>query len=313
MKNEKFPLVLMLEPLHKCNLNCSGCGRILEYKSTMDQTLSLEQCLSAIDECGAPVVTITGGEPTIYPHIDKLISETLKRGKVVYLCTNGQALAKKLADWQPHPRFNINVHVDGLSDTHDAITGRKGAFDRAIEAIKIAKAKGFTVCTNTTIYKQTDAEEIRGLFGLLKGIGVNGILMAPGFSYEDVNDKSVFLGRAEIVNKFKALKKELKRFPLWNSPLYLDFLTGDRTYSCLPWGTVTYNVRGWKAPCYLITDKHYKTFKEYIDNISRDSYGWDNDLRCKNCMVHSGFETAASMEVSKSVKDTAKMIWWTLC
>ncbi|MBU4484445.1 adenosyl-hopene transferase HpnH, partial [bacterium] len=282
------------------------------YRDTINQTLSLDECFKAIDECGAPVVTITGGEPSIYKDIDELVEKTLALGKVVYLCTNAQLLHKKIHDWKPHPRFNINVHVDGLAGTHDAITGKEGSFDKAIEGIKFAKKAGFTVCTNTTVYKRTSVEEIEALFETLKDVGVDGMLIAPGFGYEDVDDQSVFMGREEIIEKFKGLKKKIKKYPLWNSPPYLDFLTGKKEYSCLPWGTITYNVRGWKAPCYLITDGHYPTFREYMNNVSRDKYGWEKDKRCNNCMVHSGFETAASLEIMKSPIDLIKTIWWTL-
>lgn len=302
----------MLEPLHACNLTCSGCGRIREYRDSMSKMVLLADCLKAVDECNAPVVSICGGEPLLYPEIEELTSEILKRGRVVYLCTNGQVLEKKLSLFKPHPFFNFNVHIDGLQRTHDIIVEKDGAFAKAIEGVKAALAKGFTVCTNTTVYKQTSPSEICQLIGELTRLGVNGILLSPGYCYEDVDDQSVFLTREEIFEKFRAIRETGNGKRIWSTPLYLDFLSGLREYDCTPWGNVTYNIKGWKAPCYLITDGHYPTFGELMKNVEWERYGPKKDKRCENCMVHSGFEATVALTTGDSLKDALRMARWTL-
>lgn len=310
-KTPRFPLVLMLEPLHACNLKCEGCGRIREYEKTLSQQLPLDKALKAIDDCNAPVVSICGGEPLLYKDIAELVSQTIERGHVTYLCTNGTILDWKLDVFKPHPMFNINVHIDGMEKTHDAITKRPGTFRQVSENIRIAKAKGFTICTNTTIYKETSPEEIEDLFAHLHLLKVDGMLISPGFEYEDVNGV-FFMSRAEIAKKFQAVKKFAKKYRVWSTPLFLDFLAGQRDYNCTPWGNVTYNIEGWKAPCYLITDKHYKDYAEFMNAVDWDKYRLRSDVRCKNCMVHSGFEATVALETGSNWKDSLKMAWWTL-
>lgn len=309
---ERFPLVLMLEPLHACNLACAGCGRIREYREHLSKIVSLSDCLGAVDGCGAPVVSICGGEPLIYPEIGELVAEVLARGRVIYLCTNGQELAKKLDLFRPHRLFNINVHLDGLARTHDAIVGKEGAFDRAASGIRAAKRAGFTVCTNTTIYAQTDVEEIRALIDFLDGMGIDGMLLSPGFDYSDVADQSVFMTREAIVQKFGALRRAGRHRRVWSTPLFLDFLAGRRSLACTPWGNATYNVCGWKAPCYLITDNHYPTFPEFMNCVDWDRYGPGRDARCKNCMAHCGFEPTVALTTTDSIRDAFRMAVWTL-
>jgi len=311
-KTKRFPLVLMLEPLHACNLTCSGCGRIREYKDTISKMVPIEKCLKAVDECDAPVVSICGGEPLLYPEISELTREILKRGRVVYLCTNGQLLDKKLSLFKPHPYFNINVHIDGLQKTHDIIVEKDGAYAKAVDGIKSALSKGFTVCTNTTIYKQTSNSEICQLIGLLDKLGVHGILLSPSYCYEDVADQSVFLTKKEINEKFLSIRKTGNGKRIWSTPLYLDFLAGLREFDCTPWGNVTYNIKGWKAPCYLITDKHFETFAEFMDGVDWNRYGPGKDRRCGNCMVHSGFEATVALKTGDSIKDALRMARWTL-
>jgi hopanoid biosynthesis associated radical SAM protein HpnH len=308
----RFPLVLMLEPLHACNLSCTGCGRIREYKDQMSEMLSLDQCLKAIDDSGAPVVSICGGEPLIYPHIKELVKQTIARGRVVYLCTNGQDLEKKIGLFRPHKLFNINVHLDGLSKTHDLIVEKKGAFDKAIAGISAAKKEGFTVCTNTTVYKQTDAQEVIALIDYLDGLGIDGLLLSPAFDYSDVEDQSVFLTRDAIKEKFTQLREAGRGKKVWSTPLFLDFLTGARDYACTPWGNVTYNVKGWKAPCYLITDDHFDTYEKFIKDVKWEKYGPGNDKRCENCMCHCGFEPTVALTSTSSLKDALTMTKWTL-
>lgn len=309
--DERFPLVLMLEPLHACNLSCSGCGRIREYKDTVSEMVPIDKCLKAVDDCGAPVVSICGGEPLLYPEITKLIDEVLKRGKVVYLCTNGQVLGKKLSSLKPHPFFNINVHIDGLETTHDAIVEKRGAFSKATEGIEAAVKAGFTVCTNTTVYKQTSASEITALIERLEKLRVRGVLISPSYGYEDVEDQSVFLTRKEINQKFGELRKTLNGKRIWSTPLYLDFLAGLRDYECTPWGNVTYNIRGWKAPCYLITDGHYENYADLMKVVDWKRYGPGRDKRCTNCMVHSGFEATVALTVGSKAGDALRMARWT--
>ncbi|HEY6838876.1 MAG TPA: adenosyl-hopene transferase HpnH, partial [Geobacteraceae bacterium] len=283
-KVDKFPLVLMLEPTHLCNLACSGCGRIREYADTIQDMMSLEECLASVDECPAPVVTITGGEPFLYPHVYDLIEGVLARGKHIYLCTNGLLLEKALDKMRPHPNFTLNVHMDGLEETHDRILERKGTFKTAIEAIKKAKSLGFRVCTNTTIFKETDLVEIEMLFSKLTDLGVDGILVAPGFGYEAVGEK-LFLERRDIEKKFEQVYEMSKRFRFYSTPMYLKFLKGERKLDCTPWGNPTRNPRGWKAPCYLITDTHYPSYAEMMAKTDWEKYGVGKDERCAQCMM----------------------------
>lgn len=309
---EKFPLVLMLEPLHACNLKCEGCGRIREYASTMKEQVPLADCLKAVDDCKAPVVSICGGEPLLYKDIKTLVEECLKRGKVTYLCTNGTVLDYKLEAFKPGPMFNFNVHIDGMEKTHDAITKRPGTFRQIIENVKLAKKAGFTVCTNTTVYRETDVHEIEDLFRYLTMIGVDGMLISPGFEYTDVTDKDFFMKAGEIQEKFKAIRKFAKKYRVWSTPLYLDFVAGLRDYDCTPWGNVTYNIAGWKAPCYLITDRHYADYNDFINSVDWKKFSSREDERCKDCMVHCGFEASVAMETGKNWKDMIKMAWWTI-
>lgn len=308
----RFPLVLMLEPLHACNLSCQSCGRIREYRDRISETLSLDDCLAASDACDAPVVSICGGEPLLHPQVRELSRELLSRGRVVYLCTNGQLLDKRLHLFRPHRLFNINVHLDGLAGTHDAIVERPGAFDRAVAGIRAAKEAGFTVCTNTTVYAQTDAGEIEALIGFLGDLGIDGILLSPGYGYAEVADRSSFMPRGAIAEKFSALRRAGKGRRIWSTPLFLDFLVGRRDYPCTPWGNVTYNVAGWKAPCYLMTDGHYGSFEEFMSGVEWERYGPGRDGRCADCMCHCGFEATVALSSGASIKDALRMAWWTL-
>ena len=310
-KIDKFPLVLMLEPTHLCNLACSGCGRIREYADSIQDMMSLEECLHSVDECPAPVVTITGGEPFLYPHIHALIEGVLQRGKHIYLCTNALLLDKALDVMKPHPNFTLNVHLDGLEETHDRILERKGTFRIAMDAIRKAKQLGFRVCTNTTIFKETDLLEIEMLFSRLQDMGVDGLLVAPGFGYEAVGEK-LFLERREIEKKFEQVYEMSKKFRFFSTPMYLKFLKGEKKLECTPWGNPTRNTQGWKAPCYLITDAHYPTFKEMMEKTQWSRYGVGRDERCAQCMMHCGFEPTVVSEISKSWKDMLEMAIWNM-
>ncbi|MDP8261712.1 MAG: adenosyl-hopene transferase HpnH [Candidatus Ancaeobacter aquaticus] len=309
--NDRYPLVLMLEPLHKCNLSCEGCGKIREFKDTLSDMLSLKECFSAIDESGAPIISITGGEPLIYPEIDALVSGIISRKKHIYLCTNALLLSDFLSRNKPSPYLNINVSLDGMDTTHDAIRNRSGVFAQAIKSIKDAKKRGYRVVINTTIYSETNVGEIVSLLTLLKSLKVNGIMLAPGFSYFD-SDSDMFLTKEKTINKFKELSAHLDKIPIMNTPLYMDFLQGKRSYDCTPWGNPNRNVRGWKSPCYLITDTHYDSFNELMNKTPWEKYGPNNDKRCKNCMMHCGYEPTIAREAGKNFKDTMRMIKWNL-
>lgn len=312
MIRKRFPLVLMLEPLHACNLTCTGCGRIREYEQTITQSLTLEQCLKAIDECGAPVVSICGGEPMLYQPLPQLVQQTLARGRHIYLCTNGMFLRKKLHDYRPHSRFFFNVHLDGMEETHDLCVERKGVFREAIEGIKAAKARGFKVCTNTTVYAQTDMREIEALFEYLKQFGVDGHMLSPAYGYSAVNDREIFMTREDIHEKFKDIDRIARKYPLNSTPVYLDFLKGTRDLPCTAWGNPTYNVKGWKGPCYLITDAHYQTFEELMTRTPWEHYGHGNDPRCEHCMVHCGYEPSAALGINSKIGDSIRLLEWAL-
>jgi hopanoid biosynthesis associated radical SAM protein HpnH len=312
MIKKRFPIVLMLEPLHACNLTCTGCGRIREYESTIAQRLPLEECLAAVDECGAPMVSICGGEPMMYPQIGELVAGILERNKHIYLCTNGMFIVKRLHEFKADRRFFFNVHLDGLEKTHDMCVEKEGVFREAIEGIKAAKAAGFMVCTNTTIYQQTDMKEIQALFEYLAPFDVDGHQLSPAYGYSAVNDREIFMTRDDIHEKFKNVDELFKRFRLNQTPMYLEFLKGDRDLPCTAWGNPTYNIKGWKGPCYLITDAHYKTFESLMTQTPWENYGHGNDPRCEHCMVHCGYEPSAALGINAKLADSFKMLSWAL-
>jgi|UniRef100_A0A7C3WSU3 hopanoid biosynthesis associated radical SAM protein HpnH len=306
---EKFPLVLMLEPTHQCNLACAGCGRIQEYRDTLGQSMSLEDCLAAVEECGAPVVTVTGGEPLLYPPLFELLQELIHRKKHIYLCTNAVLLEKALPRLPVSPRLTLSIHLDGLAPTHDRILGRPGLFQVAVKAIKAAKARGLRVCTNTTVYKQTDILEIEILFAYLTEIGIDGILVSPAYSFAGV-EPELFLSREEIKEKFSSLTLNGLNFKYFSTPLYLSFLRGERHYECSPWANPTRNPRGWRSPCYQILDTHYPTFDELMSRTPWERYGEGRDPRCAQCMMHSGFEPSVIRRLN--FKDIWHMLRWNL-
>ncbi len=309
-RQDKFPLVMMLEPLHACNLTCTGCGRIREYKSTIDELLSVEQCLAALEDCGAPVVSICGGEPMIYPEIGRLVKEILDRKKHIYLCTNGMFIRKRLHEMKPSSQFFFNVHLDGMEKTHDLCVERDGVFREAIEGIKAAKASGFLVCSNTTIYKETDLREIEELFDYLHHLGVDGYMLSPAYSYSAVQTKDIFMSREEIREKFQLASGFMEKYNVMTSPIYLEYLRGERELMCTAWGNPTYNPMGWKGPCYLMTDAHHASFKDFIEKTPWEKYGRGRDPRCEDCMVHAGFEPSAVLGANRKLGDNWKMLQW---
>ncbi len=318
-----FPLVLMLEPLHACNLRCSGCGRIREYADTVSKRLSVAECLDSITECGAPIVSICGGEPLIYQDIVELVDRTLRLGKHIYLCTNGLLLEEKLDDFirlshknkRVKGRLFWNVHLDGMEKTHDAIVEKEGAFAKAAEGISGAKEAGFYVYTNTTLYRQTTVDELIVLCEYLELMGVDGMMFAPGYGYESVcreNDSvhdSIFLTREETHAKFREIRERLSRFRLTATPIYLDFLCGELQLPCAAWANPTRNVKGWKGPCYLVTDKHHATYRELIEATDWSKIGPENDPRCEHCLMHCGFEPAAVLYTTR-LRDMLRMAVW---
>ncbi len=314
----RFPLVLMLEPLHACNLTCTGCGRIREYSETIKEKLSLKECLEAVDEADAPIVSICGGEPMIYPEIGPLVRGILRRRKHIYLCTNGMFIKKKLHEFRPTSRFFFNVHLDGLEETHDKAVERQGVFKSAVEGIVAAKKAGFLVCTNTTIFKETDLGEVDRLLGYLTRLGVDGFLLSPAYGYAAVHATNpegaaeIFLSRDEIKAKFQEAEKLLGKYRLMSSPVYLEFLSGKRELTCTAWGNPTRNVKGWKGPCYLITDEHHATFDGLMNDTPWEKYGRGNDPRCEHCMVHCGYEPSAALGVNSRLGDSLKMLKWQL-
>jgi hopanoid biosynthesis associated radical SAM protein HpnH len=301
----------MLEPTHRCNLQCPGCGRIREYGETLHQELTLEECLDSVDACPAPVVTITGGEPLLYREIESLVQETLKRGRHIYLCTNGLLLGSSLDRFQPSDHFTFNVHLDGPREVHDEMIGTKGVFDRALQAIRAAKKRGFRVTTNTTIYRETEREMLDRLFHILTQERVDGILVAPAYHYEVV-EEGLFLSREEIIRKFREIEDLLAQYNIISTPLYVDFLRGRRQMACTPWGNPTRNPRGWKSPCYLITDEHYPTFGQLMEKTDWERFVSGEDPRCRHCMMHCGYEPTVVRELSGNLTDLWRMIVWNL-
>ena len=298
---KRYPLVLMLEPLFRCNLACSGCGKIQHPKEILKQNLSPEECFAAAEECGAPVVSIPGGEPLLHPQIDQIVQGLIDRKKFVYLCTNGLLLEKSLHKFTPSPYLSFSVHLDGMKELHDQCVDRKGVFDIAVSAIRAAKARGFRVTTNTTVFAGTEPKAIQDLFDYLTDLEVDGIMVSPGYSYEWAPDQEHFLQREqtkalfrEILNPFQKGKKS---WEFNHNPLFLDFLTGQKDYDCTPWGSPSFSVLGWQKPCYLLNEGHYKTFQELLDNTNWDEYGVKSgNPKCADCMVHCGYEPTAAVD-----------------
>lgn len=293
---KRYPLVLMLEPLFRCNLSCAGCGKIDHPEEILAKHLSIEECLAAVDECGAPVVSIAGGEPLLLKEMDQIVTEIIRRKKFVYLCTNGLLLKKHLEDYTPSSYLTFSVHLDGNRERHDAIVGRQGVFDIAVEAIKTARNMGFRVTINSTLYEGVTAQEASEFFDFAMGLGIEGITVAPGFSYERASQKEVFLQRTSSKQLFRDIFKigKNRKWKFNHTNLYLDFLAGNQIYQCTPWGNPTRNIFGWQRPCYLLEDgSHASSFKELIEETQWDNYGAGCNPKCAQCMLHSGFEPSA--------------------
>jgi len=291
----RYPLVLMLEPLFRCNLACAGCGKIQYPADILRKHLSPEQCFMAAEECGAPMVSIPGGEPLLHPQIAEIVEGLILRRKYVYLCTNALILKEKLDSFHPSRYFTINVHLDGQRRIHDRSVGREGVFDIAVEAIKAALKRGFRVTTNTTLYRDSDPAGVRDFFNEMMGLGVEGMTLSPGYCYEKAPDQRYFLSRMEITGLFaRILSHPEKKWRFNQSPLFLEFLMGLRTYACTPWGMPSYSLFGWQKPCYLLQDGYCKTFRELLEKSEWHRYGAESgNPHCADCMVHSGYEASA--------------------
>jgi len=364
---EKFAQVLQLEPLHTCNLTCTGCGRIREYSTSIKDLMPLEDCLGAAAECDAPMISICGGEPLIYPQIEALVNGILDQGRFVYICTNAMFMRKKMREYLAAERLRRpaavdektqvllseelitprdaeeirkgpkdpkkpviapsnwmywNVHLDGLERTHDLIVEREGVFKECILAIRMAKILGYRVATNTTVYKETDMTEIEQMFAFLSSLGVDGHTISPGYEYDaakkdmvsrlNLQPEDFFLTRKMTIQKFEKIMDWANRFTFFGTPVYFEFLAGQRDLSCSAWAIPTRNVRGWKGPCYLMTDGHYSSYKELLAEVKWDNYGVvggvARDVRCENCMMHCGYEPTASLGLEAKPGDTWKTV-----
>ena len=362
-RTPKFALVLQLEPLHTCNLTCTGCGRIREYSTSLKDIMSLEDCLASAVDCGAPMVSICGGEPLIYPKIEELVEGLLQQKRIVYICTNALLMRKKLKDYlaatyksslepklaellaqklisekdietirkgkadarpviAPSKWMYWNVHVDGLEYTHDLIVEREGVFKEAVEAIKMAKLLGYQVATNTTVYKETEVKEIEAMFEFFSSLEIDGHTISPGYDYDMAKDhilkqtgKSAdefFLTKAMTRAKFAKIQEWGERFTIFGTPVYQEFLAGKRELTCTAWAIPTRNIKGWKAPCYLITDGHYPSYGEMLAKVDWTKYGVVDgvvrDVRCKNCMVHCGYDPSGALGTNYQSGDNWKNI-----
>lgn len=349
-RTPKFALVLQLEPLHTCNLTCTGCGRIREYSTSLKDVMSLEDCLDSAKQCDAPMVSICGGEPLIYPKIEELVNGLLTQGRIVYVCTNGVFMRRKMKEYLAsiyspalEPRLSIllaeklisekdsetirkgknddrpvikpsgwmywNVHIDGLEYTHDLIVEREGVFKECVEAVKMAKILGYQVATNTTVYKETDVQEIEDMFKFFSWLGVDGHTISPGYDYDAAkkdmakrlgrDPKDFFLTREMTREKFKKIETWGRLFTIFGTPVYQEFLSGKRELTCTAWAIPTRNVKGWKAPCYLMTDGHYPNYQEMLEKVDWNKYGVVDgvarDPRCENCMVHCGYDPSGAL------------------
>ena len=298
---ERYPLVLMLEPLFRCNLACAGCGKIQYPEHVLDRRLTPEQCWAAAEECGAPIVSIPGGEPLIHPEMPEIVRGLVRRKKFVYLCTNAILLERKIDEYEPSNRLIFSIHMDGLRREHDLAVCRDGVYDVATKAIKSALKKGFRVTTNTTLFNDAQPPRVRAFFDEMMDLGVEGMMISPGYSYEKAPDQHGFLTRHRTQALFSEVLTQRKRRWRFNqSPLFLQFLMGKRDYQCTPWGNPTYNIFGWQKPCYLLQDGYVSSFKELLETTAWDRYGVGRNEKCRDCMVHCGYEASAVEETFSS-------------
>ena len=308
-RREKFPLLVELEPLFACNLKCSGCGKIAQPASLLKQRMPVEQAVAAIEESGAPMVSIAGGEPLMHPQIDEITRQLLARHKIVFLCTNALLLPKHLHKFKPHRNFAWMVHIDGLEERHDESVNKKGGFQGAVDAIKQAQAAGFRVMTNTTFFNTDTPADVIGVLDYLNDVvQVDNMQISPGYAYEKAPDQEHWLGVEETRELFRKTFADgrRKKWRLNHSPLFLDFLEGKRDFACTAWGIPSYSLLGWQRPCYLLDDGYAQTYKELIEETDWDAFGRGKDPRCANCMAHCGYEPTAVIATLGSLKETMR-------
>jgi hopanoid biosynthesis associated radical SAM protein HpnH len=306
---KRYPLVLMLEPLFRCNLACVGCGKIQYPAEILKKNLSPAACFQAAEECGAPVVTIAGGEPLMHPEIDVIVRGMVARKKFVYLCSNAILLEKHLDKFEPSPYLTFSIHLDGLKGRHDQLVDREGIFEIAVRAIKAAKARGFRVTTNTTVFDGESPEELHALFDYLADLGVDGMMISPGYSYAWAPDQDHFLKREQTKALFREVLAPIRgrrgrRWQFNHSPFYLKFLMGELDYDCTPWGNPNFSVLGWQRPCYLLNDGYARSFTELLETTEWHRYGHQSgNPKCRDCMVHCGFEPTAVLDATRNLKN----------
>jgi hopanoid biosynthesis associated radical SAM protein HpnH len=314
-RKKRYPLVLMLEPLFQCNLACAGCGKIDYSNEVLRKRLSVDDALKAVDECGAPVVSIPGGEPLIHKEMPEIVKGIIARKKFVYLCTNAILLEQKIDQYEPSPYLTFSIHLDGNKDRHDESVCREGVFEKAVSAIKVAKARGFRVTANCTLYAGEDPDDVANFFDYAMSLGIEGMMLSPGYSYDHAPRQDVFMGRRSSKALFRNIFKEgRERGSKWifnQSSMFLDFLAGNQTYQCTPWANPTYNVFGWQRPCYLLVDEGYaESFNDLMETTDWDRYGTGINPKCDNCMAHCGYEgTAVEHTLANPFKALSVMLF----
>jgi hopanoid biosynthesis associated radical SAM protein HpnH len=307
----KFPLIVELEPLFACNLSCPGCGKIQHPASILKQRMPVEQAVGAIEESGAPMVSIAGGEPLMHPQIDEIVRQLIKRKKFVYLCTNAVLMPKHIAKFRPSPYFTWVVHIDGLRERHDEAVAKEGVFDAAVAAVRDAKARGFQVATNSTFFNTDTPQTVIDVLDFINDdLGVDRMMISPAYAYEKAPDQEHFLGVQETRELFtKAFAGgRRRRWRLNHSPLFLDFLEGKVDYQCTAWGIPSYSLFGWQRPCYLMSDGYTKTYKELVETTDWEAYGRGRDPRCSNCMAHCGYEPSAVIATAGSLRESIRAV-----
>ena len=307
-RRKRFPLVTMLEPLEKCNLACEGCGRIREYERVLDRTLSVEQCLAAVAESGAPIVSIAGGEPTLHPQIHDIVNRITADKKFVYMCTNALLMERVMKKIPPSKYFCFVVHMDGMEAAHDKSVYRKGVFRIAVRGIRNALDAGYRVTTNTTVFNGVDEDDLVEMFTMLTQMGVEGCMVSPGYQFDSVPNQDLFISRRNARNVFKNILDPARNIRFYNNPLYLDFLRGEREYDCTAWSNPTYTVLGWREPCYLLGDRHTQSVGDLYADRVWDNYGVGKDPRCANCLMHCGFESASIFATLERPRDALSLI-----
>ena len=303
---KRYPMVLMLEPLFRCNLACQGCGKIDYPAEILNQRLSVTDALAAAEECGAPIVAIAGGEPLLHREMPEMVEGLIKQGRYVILCTNALLLEKKIDQYKPHKQFCWDIHLDGDKEMHDKSVDQEGVYERAIEAIRLSKSRGFRTSINCTLFDGTDPDRVARFLDEIADLDIEGVMTSPGYAYERAPDQQHFLNRTRTKELFRAIfrrgkesRKRGKRWKFTQSPLFLDFLAGNQSYACTPWGNPTRNVFGWQRPCYLLGEGYAESFKELMETTDWDRYGVGNYEKCADCMVHSGFEATAVIDSFK--------------